>query len=204
MYEKDQFKRPVGEEGRRVIEHMNDHHRGVTEWGLSVLPDIRPKKILDIGCGGGMCLSLLGKKYPSAKLNGIDISDESVKAATSYNQELVDSGRLEVMYGDVSDPPFKKERFDLITAVETYFFWPDLKTNIENVSEILSPGGMFLIISEVRFTDSNHNDIEKMNTEYGSKVVSDEVVLDHLRNAGMKAELFTHPERTWAAYLGKK
>ena len=53
-YNRTQFKNPNGIEGRRVIEHMNEHHRGVTEWGLSTIPNMKPRKILDIGCGGGM------------------------------------------------------------------------------------------------------------------------------------------------------
>lgn len=203
-YDIDQYKRPIGYEGRRVIEHMNDHHRDVTEWGLSKMPRIEPKNILDIGCGGGMCLSLLGSRYPKAKLKGVDISEESVKAARAYNSELIDSGRLDVTEAEVSHLPFKKGEFDLITAIETYFFWPDLKNDIRKVSELLSDDGILLIVSEVRIRDDNLEAVKTMNEKYGSKVVDDNVVLDRMGSAGLVADLFTDDERTWAAYLGKK
>ncbi len=59
---KDYFRygEPKGAEGREALESMNKNHRRLSEWGLSTLPLIEPGTILDIGCGGGMQLSMLG------------------------------------------------------------------------------------------------------------------------------------------------
>ena len=70
------FKRPEGKEGRALLKDMNEHHRKLSEWALSVLPPMRCSKILDIGCGGGMLISLLARKYEKASIYGVDISDE--------------------------------------------------------------------------------------------------------------------------------
>ena len=203
-YDADQYKRPVGNEGRRVIEHMNDHHRDVTEWGLSNIPDMSPRSILDIVCGGGMCLSLLGKRFQNASLTGVDISEESVNAARSYNSDLVGSGRLEVLEASVSELPFKEGAFDLITAVETYFFWPDLKNDIAKVSELLSEEGVLLIVSETSIREDNREAVDAMNEKYGSKVIDDDLILSYMEAAGLNASVFKGPKKTWAAYLGTR
>ena len=39
--------------------------------------------------------------------------------------------------------------FDLVTAVETHFFWPDLPNDVREVLRVLKPGGTFLLIAEV-------------------------------------------------------
>ena len=81
MAKEDQYRNPQGDEGRKVIEEMNEHHRELTSWGLgqiSAIEGLRPKKILDIGCGGGNCLRMLTTRYPNAHADGIGISEEAV------------------------------------------------------------------------------------------------------------------------------
>ena len=35
-------------------------------------------------------------------------------------------------------------QFDLVTAFETVYFWPDLKKSFSEVYRVLKPGGMFM------------------------------------------------------------
>jgi len=44
--------------------------------------------------------------------------------------------------------PFPDCTFDLVTAVETHYYWPDLTTNVREVLRVLKPGGMFALIAE--------------------------------------------------------
>jgi ubiquinone/menaquinone biosynthesis C-methylase UbiE len=39
--------------------------------------------------------------------------------------------------------------FDLVTAVETHFWWSDLPAGMREVYRVLKPGGTFIIIAEV-------------------------------------------------------
>src|SRR5579859_691484 len=45
--------------------------------------------------------------------------------------------------------PFAADMFDLVTAVETHFFWPDLPKDVREVLRVLKPGGTFVLIAEV-------------------------------------------------------
>ena len=90
------YSNPQGEEGVRTLEEMNDHHRPLTEWALSFLPDVTVDSILDVGCGGGMMISILAEKYPKSMIVGMDISETSVKYAREYNRGLIESKRCGV------------------------------------------------------------------------------------------------------------
>jgi len=203
-YDINQFKKPIGESGRHVINLMNDHHRGVTEWGISKIPDINPSHILDIGCGGGMCIGILEKKYSNAKITGIDLSEESVAATKEYNEKIIKEGRLEVFEYNVSNLPLEGKFFDLITAVETYFFWPDLKNDISKVSENLSKDGVFIIVSEMSYKDGNDEAIKKMNDTYDSKIIQNEIVAEYMKASDLDVQVITDEDSHWVAFVGKR
>jgi len=38
--------------------------------------------------------------------------------------------------------------FDLVTAVETHYYWPDLNADMQEVLRVLKPGGALIIIAE--------------------------------------------------------
>jgi SAM-dependent methyltransferase len=44
--------------------------------------------------------------------------------------------------------PFPDCAFDVVTAVETHYYWPDLPANVREVHRVLKPGGSFVLIAE--------------------------------------------------------
>jgi SAM-dependent methyltransferase len=40
------------------------------------------------------------------------------------------------------------DKFDLVTALETQYYWPDLVTDMQEILRVLKPGGALLIIVE--------------------------------------------------------
>ena len=62
--------------------------------------------------------------------------------------KMVEAGRLTVIEGDVSDLKLQAEKFDLATAFETIYFWPDLEKCFRQVARVLKMGGYFMIVSE--------------------------------------------------------
>ena len=43
----------------------------------------------------------------------------------------------------VAELPFEAEQFDVATAFETVYFWPELAQNFREVYRVLKPGGTF-------------------------------------------------------------
>lgn len=200
----DQYRCPSGEEGCRVISSMNDHHAPLTDWALSHLPKKSPNKILDIGCGGGMLIGKLAHLFPDAFLFGADISDESVFATLKNNLDLVSEGRLDVIEASVSDLPYDNGCFDLITAVETYFFWPDPVSDIRSATAKLSSGGTMMIASEA-YPDPVFDEVNNRHSaEYGMRLLPNDTLRDIMFEAGLITEYFVLEENNWVVFVGRK
>ena len=134
--------------GRLVVSIMNRSHSRLTDWGLK---DVRVDKhfsILDVGCGGGRTIQKLAAIATDGKICGIDYSDASVAAARRTNAGAVPSGRVEILQGSVSQLPFPAATFDLVTAIETHYYWPNLVADLREVRRVLKPGGQVMIVAE--------------------------------------------------------
>jgi len=127
---------------------MNHRHSRVTEWGLKHISIQNHDTILDVGCGGGRTVARLAALAAGGKTYGVDYSEESVAASRRTNRQSIDAGLVEIRNGSVSHLPFPDRTFDLITAVETHYYWPDLKADLQEVLRVLKLGGAFVIIAE--------------------------------------------------------
>lgn len=127
---------------------MNRRHSRLTDWGLRHLSIRADDTILDVGCGGGRTVAKLADLAPNGSIHGIDYAPASVVAARKLNQELVDVGRVTIQQASVSELPFTADTFDLVTAIETHFWWQDLSGGMREVFRVLKPGGCLVVIAE--------------------------------------------------------
>jgi SAM-dependent methyltransferase len=81
-------------------------------------------------------------------VSGIDYSDASVAEARAVNQAEIAAGRVDIQLGSVSRLPFADGTFDLVTAVETHYYWPNLVEDLREVLRVLKPGGSLVLIAE--------------------------------------------------------
>lgn len=141
-------RRPTGWLGRLSLRSMNKRHSPLTDWGLAHIAIPPDGSALDIGCGGGRTLAKLAAAT-RGEVCGIDHSPDSVAVSKKFNARAVSSGRMQIVQGSVSELPYPDNAFDLITAVETHFFWPNLPGDVREVLRVLRPGGTFLVIAEI-------------------------------------------------------
>lgn len=179
-----QCKRPHGDEGFETIENMNVNHREISEFAFDLVNVGNADKVLDIGCGGGVNIEKF-LKLTSGNVDGLDYSEVSVEASTKQNQNAVDSGRCEIIQADVSDMPIENESYDLVSAFETIYFWPDIRETFKEVSRIIKPNGQFLI---AQGTDGNHPDDELwLSTVEGMHVYTAPELKEYLLDAGFSS-----------------
>jgi ubiquinone/menaquinone biosynthesis C-methylase UbiE len=128
---------------------MNSRHSKVTDWGLAQISIEKQDAILDVGCGGGRTVSKLAAIATQGTVYGLDYSPESVAVAERTNRQSIGMGRVEIREGAVSHIPFTDDTFDLVTAVETHFWWPDLPADMREVLRVLKPGGRLIVVAEI-------------------------------------------------------
>ena len=140
-------RKPVGLGGKIMVAMMNFGHSAMAEWGLSFLQPAPDAMVLDCGCGGGANIKTLLKLCPNGKVQGIDYSAVSVEKARKVNARAIAAGRCTVQQASVAELPFEAEQFDVATAFETVYFWPELAQNFREVYRVLKPGGRLVVIS---------------------------------------------------------
>jgi ubiquinone/menaquinone biosynthesis C-methylase UbiE len=144
-----QCKKPTGLFGRFTLWRMNKSHSTLTDWGLTHTSIESGFAVLDVGCGGGRTISKLAALAARGKVHGIDYSEESVAASRRYNAQAIRAGRVEIHLADVGKLPFSDNTYDLVTGVETHFWWPDIAAGLREIRRVLQPGGTLLLIAEV-------------------------------------------------------
>jgi ubiquinone/menaquinone biosynthesis C-methylase UbiE len=144
-----QCKKPTGFFGRITLWRMNKSHSKLTDWGLTHA-SVEPRfTVLDVGCGGGRTISKLAAMAAQGKVHGIDYSEESVAASRRYNAQEIRAGRVEIHLAGVEKLPFPDNTFDLVTGVETHFWWADNASGLREIRRVLKPGGTLILIAEV-------------------------------------------------------
>jgi ubiquinone/menaquinone biosynthesis C-methylase UbiE len=203
----NQCSKPTGWFGRFTLWRMNLSHSQLTDWGLGFISVGNQNTILDIGCGGGRTVSKLAAIAAQGKVYGIDHSDESVAAASRMNARLIDAGRVEIQLGSVSTLPFPDANFDIITGVETHFWWPNLRSDMREVFRVTKPGGTLILIAEIY--KGAHTMaakiIEKHAVETGMTLLSVDEHRDLLSNAGYpNVQVTEKKDKGWICAVGRR
>lgn len=147
-------RKPEGRLGKLMVGTMNDGHAAIAAWGsqfVDVAPDAR---VLDVGCGGGATIRSYLMGCERGRVDGVDLSEVSVDASRSLNARAIADGRCRIERGSVADLPFDDASYDLVSAFETVYFWPELTASFAEVLRVLVPGGRLLVVNGSTGTDA--------------------------------------------------
>jgi SAM-dependent methyltransferase len=202
-----QCRQPHGWLGRWFLRNMNKRHSPLTDWGLSHISIPPAGTLLDIGCGGGRTIQKLAAAAPEGRTRGIDHSEASVRATSRLNALAIARGQVEVRQGSVSELPWPDATFNVATAVETHFFWPNLPGDVREVFRVLRPGGQFIVIAEVYRGSGKAaaQMLEKYGHLSGMTLLTAEGHRSLLSDAGFtQVEVFERHEKGWICTVGTK
>ena len=189
---------PQGRMGRAMLRLMNCCHAPLTNWGLDLISFEDGWTMLDIGCGGGATVKRLLKRSKGAHVYGIDISEESVAKARKVNAAVLDK-QVYVCQGSAEKLPYEDEKFDLVTAVETVYFWPNLPSCLKEVYRVMKPGAKFAIMVESVEDDSVWTKVVD-----GMTVYTPEQLKKMLDDAGFVNTEIHQKKPSYATFLGVK
>ncbi|WP_125591075.1 demethylmenaquinone methyltransferase [Companilactobacillus jidongensis] len=104
-----------------------------------------PKRILDLCCGTADWTILLGKRFPLAKVSGMDFSQEMLKIGQS---KVGKSGleNVELLAGDAMNLTFLDNSFDVVTIGFGLRNVPDANAVLKEIYRVLRPGGQIVCL----------------------------------------------------------
>ncbi len=97
-------------------------------------------RVLEVGCGTGRNLALIAKRYPRAKLYGLDISAEMLISA----QKALAGSDATLKTADATDfdaGAFGVEGFDRVVISYALSMIPEWEKAIDRALDALAPGG---------------------------------------------------------------
>lgn len=192
-------KKPTGLGGKLMVTSMNLGHSSLSNWGLSHIQLNKNMTCLDVGCGGGANIKQLLKKC--SQVYGLDYSKVSVEKSKSVNKKAITEKRCEILQGDVQNLPFQENTFDLVTAFETIYFWPDLHTAFLQIYKVLKEEGTFLICNE--YKEQNEKNVKWTNIIEGMRIYSSSQLSTILKSAGF-TNIEINEKKDWLCIIAKK
>lgn len=123
-----------------LINGMKPSHRFVEKPMMkSMIPNLKNKKVLMLGCGTGEESKLLETFGASLnQLTGIDLSSKSIEIAKRSYQDI------EFVVGDMNELPFESESFDFVYSSLAIHYSATPEMAYKEVYRVLKPNGLFL------------------------------------------------------------
>lgn len=104
-----------------------------------------PERILEIDCGDGEGVLFLAREFPSARVRGVDPSEETVREAVS-RVGLDPEGRVAFKRGKAAALPYPDAFFDLVAQAGG-------RLRPGEIARVLRPGGHLILVGRWRWLD---------------------------------------------------
>ncbi|MDR3482440.1 MAG: bifunctional 2-polyprenyl-6-hydroxyphenol methylase/3-demethylubiquinol 3-O-methyltransferase UbiG [Burkholderiaceae bacterium] len=163
------------------------------EW-INARAPLRGKKVLDIGCGGGILSESMAQR--GADVTGIDLGEKALKVADLHSLETGIAIRYELIAAEALAAR-EPASFDVVTCMEMLEHVPDPAAIVQACATLVKPGG------HVFFSTLNRNPksylfavigaeyllrlLPKGTHDYG-KFVTPAELAQYVRNAGLTVD----------------
>lgn len=113
----------------------------------------RPLKLLDVACGTGHLLRMLGEALPDARLTGLDLSPHYVARAREL---LPREHEVSLVVDNAESLPFLDSHFDVATNVFLFHELPrDVGQRVlSEMARVVRPGGLVVVADSIQLHDA--------------------------------------------------
>lgn len=111
-------------------------HAAVLDLAAALPP---PADLLDVGCGTGRLLRAAARRWPSARLLGVDPAEGMVAAA----RRLTPAANIQ--RGLAEELPLPAASVDLALSTMSFHHWGDQAAALREIARVLRPGGHFIL-----------------------------------------------------------
>lgn len=136
---------PTGDIGVAVGDMMERVNAGLIDAAFGKLDLQADERIVEIGPGNGGHIQSVLARAPRLTLVGIDKSPTMTTAARERNALLLARGRVALTTADVAAIPYANASFDKAIAINSVYFWPDLRASLRDIRRVLREHGVLVI-----------------------------------------------------------
>jgi len=118
---------------------------GAGEWYVfkALLPELRNKSVLDLGCGFGWHCRYTREQQASSVI-GVDISEKMLQIAS----EFTDDPHIAYIQVPIEDINFSDSQFDVVISSLAFHYLESFEPICKKVYDCLKPGGTFVFSVE--------------------------------------------------------
>ncbi len=142
-------------------EFFSKRKDGAIEFIKKSLPNLKNKKIIDVGCGNGKDIILLESLGPS-DVYGIDTSEFMVNEA-----KKIVSNPENLFVGNIEETLFEDNFFDVVVGRFSFHYLNNFNKLYQELSRILKKGGLLILVVHHPFKDL----VRQKNKLYGKQEI---------------------------------
>jgi ubiquinone/menaquinone biosynthesis C-methylase UbiE len=128
-------------------------------WAVDTLALDPADRVLEVGCGHGVAVSLVCERLTGGRITAIDRSPKMIEMAARRNRDHIAAGRAVLETAAVETADFGDERFDKVFAFNVAPFWLQPKEALGTVGRHLAPGGAVHVFWDARHTQGRAEEL---------------------------------------------
>jgi ubiquinone/menaquinone biosynthesis C-methylase UbiE len=101
--------------------------------------DLRPEAVVDIGCGTGTLLAEAARRWPAARVRGVDPAPGMIDVARKQVPQV------DFAVGSAEALGYPAATIDLVLSTTSFGHWRDQAAGLREVARVLRPGGILLL-----------------------------------------------------------
>lgn len=106
-------------------------------------------RVLEIGCGHGIAVSLICQRLTTGQVTAIDRSASMARLASQRNASHIAAGRAAIVAADLDNADLPEGTFDKVFSVNVSLFWLGTGPGqIERVKRLLAGDGTLYVFHE--------------------------------------------------------
>jgi SAM-dependent methyltransferase len=119
-------------------------------WAVETLAIHPADRLLEVGCGHGVAVSLVCERLTTGTITGIDRSPKMIEMATRRNRWHVDAGKAVLEAVALEDADLGDQRFDKVFAFNVAPFWQQPERALGAVRRHLARDGAIYVFWDAR------------------------------------------------------
>lgn len=117
-------------------------------WAVDTLAIEPADRLLEIGCGHGVAVSLVCERLAGGRIMAIDRSAKMIAMAEKRNRSFVADGRATFQAASLAEADFGDQRFDKLFAVNVGLFRAGRAAELAQIKRHLAPDGALYLFHQ--------------------------------------------------------